>query len=65
MAKSFRMESEWTQDLNGSYTIRRYLWNTSNFTWGEPTVGRKGFFDKYGRKTSTKSGSKSSGGSER
>lgn len=62
MAHSFRMESEWTQTMTGQYKIRKYLWNTSSFSWGAPTAGNTGIHAKHGRSTSAAVGTGTGGG---
>ncbi len=57
LARSFKMLSTWTQKLDATYTIRRYVWNTSSFTWEEPMHGGTGIYERYGRTTSRITGS--------
>lgn len=53
MAKSFRMESEWTQTVRGKYTIRKFWRNKSSFSWDLPVRGNTGIYAKHKRSKTT------------
>lgn len=60
-AKSFRMESEWTQTMSGAYIIRKRLWNKSTFIWNGPVSGNGGIRIRNGKTTSNAIGTNTGG----